>query len=182
MAAIPVRERTRREIEQEAIRLFGTKGYVATSLQDIASAVGCSKATVLYHFNDKAGVLASVLEPPANRLSALVAEAATQPPDEAQQQTMTSFIELAVEARGLISVLNDIVPILGEMPEFSGLLAAGEQMIRLLAGTDNELELAMARYAVNGLLAECRDSAQRPDDELRLICRTAMQRLLPAVS
>ncbi|MFC0623838.1 TetR/AcrR family transcriptional regulator [Kribbella deserti] len=182
MAAIPVRERTRRDIVNEAIRLFGTKGYAATSLQDIASAVGCSKATVLYHFNGKPGVLASVLEPPTQQLAALVAEAATLPPAQAQEHAATAFIELSVQARGLITVLNEIIPILGEQPEFSGLLALGEQLLGLLAGTDDELELAMARYALNGMLAECRDPANRPDDELRLICRTAMSRLLPALS
>ena len=66
------------------MELFTEKGYTATSLQDIATAVGCSKATVLYHFNGKPAVAAAVLEPAAKLVADLVAEAAQLPPAEAQ--------------------------------------------------------------------------------------------------
>src|SRR5689334_19760997 len=69
----PARERTRHEIVRQAMRLFQDRGYGAVSLQDIASAAGCSKATVLYHFNGKPAVLAAVLEPAGADLAELVA-------------------------------------------------------------------------------------------------------------
>jgi len=53
----PARERTRHEIVRQAMNLFQAGGYNATSLQDIATAAGCSKATVLYHFSGKPAVL-----------------------------------------------------------------------------------------------------------------------------
>lgn len=180
MAVTPLRERTRREIEQQAMALFAHHGYEATSLQDIASAVGCSKATVLYHFNGKPAVLASVLEPSAAALAALVAEAAAKPPAAAQEHAITGFIDLAVRVRGLISVLHDALPNLICTPEFSGLVATGEQLTELLAGSPDPREVAMAKFAVNGLLAECRDSDDRTDDELRAVCDTALRRLLRA--
>lgn len=178
MATTPLRERTRRDIEQQAMALFAQKGYEATSLQDIASAVGCSKATVLYHFNGKPAVLSSVLEPSAAALAALVSEAATMPPATGQRHALAGFVELAVRYRGLISVIHDIVPTLGSKPEFSGLIATGQRLTELLAGSDDPRELAMARFAVNGLLAECREPEERSEDELRVVCDTALRRLL----
>jgi AcrR family transcriptional regulator len=180
MAATPLRERTRHEILQQAMNLFAEKGYDATSLQDIATAAGCSKATVLYHFNGKPAVLAAVLEPPAGTVAALVAEAALLPPAEAQQRAITGFTELAVRFRGLISLLNDVMPTIGQMPEFDGMVAAGEDLARLLAGTDDPREVGLAGYAIHGLLGECRAPVQRTDDDLRVLCVTAMRRLLIA--
>lgn len=180
MAATPLRERTRREIQQQAVELFAHKGYESTSLQDIATAAGCSKATVLYHFNGKPAVLASVLEPSAVALAALVAEAAAKSPEAAQEHAISGFVDLAVRFRGLVSVLHHALPDLICTAEFSGLVVAGEQLTELLAGSAGARELAMARFAVNGLLAECRDSDDRTDDDLRDVCDTALRRLLRA--
>jgi AcrR family transcriptional regulator len=175
----PVRERTRREILQQAMELFGNKGYNATSLQDIATAAGCSKATVLYHFNGKTAVLAAVLGPSQVALTELVAEASALPAPEAQQLAITRFVELAVKYRGVINVLQDMLMTMGEMPELDGLIAEGIRLTELLAGgTGNRLELDVAKFAINGLLGECRHSEERSDAELQELCNTALRRLL----
>ena len=59
----------------EALTLFSTRGYVATSLADIARAADISKAGLLHHYSSKDQLLAAVLderdrphdEPPARR-------------------------------------------------------------------------------------------------------------------
>lgn len=175
----PARERTRREIEQQAMALFASKGYSATSLQDIATAAGCSKATVLYHFNGKPAVLAAVLAPSRAALREVVEEAAQLPPVQAQELAIRRFSELAVTFRGLIAVLQDVLPTMGEMPEFAGLVADGLQLTAIMAGTaDDQLELDVATFAINGLLGECRHPGNRSDEELRELCHTALRRLL----
>ena len=178
MATTPLRERTRQEILRRAMELFAEKGYTATSLQDIATAVGCSKATVLYHFNGKPAVAAAVLEPAAKLVADLVAEAAQLPPAEAQARLITDFTELAVRFRGLLDVLNDVVPTMDQLPEFHGMVEVGTALTRLLAGTDDPLEIALAGYAIQGLLGECRAPVQRGDQELRDLAVTAMRRIL----
>ena len=175
----PVRERTRREILQQAMALFQEKGYNATSLQDIATAAGCSKATVLYHFNGKAAVLAAVLEPSHAGLVKLLDEVSGLPAAEAQRVAIKRFVELNVEFRGVISVLQDILPTIKEMPEFADLISKGLQLTVIMAGgLDDQLELDLTKFAVNGLLAECRYSVERTDAELQALCDTALQRLL----
>ncbi|GAA1557846.1 hypothetical protein GCM10009789_09090 [Kribbella sancticallisti] len=178
-ATTPVRERTRREIVQQAMALFQSNGYNATSLQDIATAAGCSKATVLYHFHGKAAVLAAVLEPSHLALAEVVAETSKLPAAEAQQLAISRFVELAVEFRGLISVLQDVLPMIDELPEFADLVAEGIRLTEILAGgTGSRLELDVAKFAINGLLGECRHPGERTDAELHELCDTALRRLL----
>lgn len=46
-------EQTRAAVLREAARLFVTKGYEATSLQDVAAALGMTKGAVYQHFSSK---------------------------------------------------------------------------------------------------------------------------------
>jgi AcrR family transcriptional regulator len=51
---------TRAEILRVALAEFERRGYYATSLRVIAARVGISKAAVLYHFPEKAELLAAL--------------------------------------------------------------------------------------------------------------------------
>ncbi|HZX07555.1 helix-turn-helix domain-containing protein, partial [Kribbella sp.] len=161
-----------------AMDLFQAAGYNATSLQDIATAAGCSKATVLYHFSGKPAVLAAVLEPAAADLAGLVKAAAGLPRAAAQDLAIERFIDLAVEHRGVVDVLQDILPVIEQMPEIGPLVADGIRLTEFLAGSDDPLDHDLAKFAVNGLLGECRYPGERTDDELRRLCDTALRRLL----
>lgn len=56
------KERTRRLLRDAAVELFATKGYGATTIDDITSAVGTSRATFYLHFDGKARIVAEVFE------------------------------------------------------------------------------------------------------------------------
>jgi AcrR family transcriptional regulator len=174
----PARERTRHEIVRQAMDLFQAKGYNATSLQDIATAAGCSKATVLYHFNGKPAVLAAVLEPAAADLAALIRTVEDVPRAVAQEIAIRQFTDLAVVHRGVIDVIQDVIPVIEDMPEIAGLVSDGMELNRYLAGSDDPLENDLAMFAINGLLGECRHPGERTDDELRRLCDIALRRLL----
>jgi len=53
---------SRREILDAAAGLFHQKGYYATTLRDIASAVGMKAGSVYYHFDSKEQILEEVLD------------------------------------------------------------------------------------------------------------------------
>ena len=55
-------EDKRERILNEAIALFGARGYAGTSLSDIATASDISKAGLLHHFTSKDELFAQVLE------------------------------------------------------------------------------------------------------------------------
>lgn len=55
-------EDKRERILNEAVALFGARGYTGTSLADIAHAADISKAGLLHHFSSKDALFAKVLE------------------------------------------------------------------------------------------------------------------------
>ncbi|MBN4047519.1 TetR/AcrR family transcriptional regulator [Acidimicrobiaceae bacterium AH-315-P05] len=54
-----------------ALEAFGTRGYAATSLDDLAVEIGLTKQAILYHFNSKDGLLGAVIERTAGELVAV---------------------------------------------------------------------------------------------------------------
>ncbi len=80
---------TRTRILDVAERLFGERGFPATSLRDITTEAGVNVASVNYHFGSKEALLTEVLErrlKPINErrlqlLDAVEARAGDQPPD-----------------------------------------------------------------------------------------------------
>jgi hypothetical protein len=119
-----------------------------------------------------------VLQPAADDLAALLADAAKLPRAQAQELAIQRFIDLAVVYRGVVDVLQDVLPVIEQTPEVAPLVADGLRLIEYMAGSDDALERDVARFAVNGLLGECRHSADSTDEDLRRLCEVALGRLL----
>lgn len=56
------REESVTGIKDAAVRLFASRGYANTSLEDVASAAGFTKGAVYYYFKSKENLLLSVLQ------------------------------------------------------------------------------------------------------------------------
>ncbi|MFC0864001.1 TetR/AcrR family transcriptional regulator [Sphaerimonospora cavernae] len=70
---------TRSRIQDVAIRLFTEQGYEATSLREIAEALGVTKAALYYHFKSKEDIIASLIEDHTQALDELIDWARRQP-------------------------------------------------------------------------------------------------------
>lgn len=175
---IPVRERTRREIVQAAMHLFATKGYEATSLQDIATTVGCSKGVVSYHFSGKRALFAEVIAPGVDALRALVGDVADLPATRAQAEVVPRFITLCLEFRGVVAVLPEFTASSIELDELGELNLLGGELLRLLAGSEDPTALEIARFALAGLFVLTREPRAPGGPSLRAVLETAFQRLL----
>ena len=66
-------ESTKERILQTALTQFAQRGYLAVSIRDISGAVGIKESTVYYHFPDKRGILAAILQRFAQRGEQLTA-------------------------------------------------------------------------------------------------------------
>jgi AcrR family transcriptional regulator len=57
------------DIKQAALYLFAYKGYAATSMQDIAEAVGIKKPSIYSHFKSKSEIFLTLLEDQARKFT-----------------------------------------------------------------------------------------------------------------
>lgn len=72
MAAVHTRDR----VLDAALSAFGTRGYDATSLDDVAAEVGITKQAILYHFPTKEELLRASIEVAATELDIALSHAA----------------------------------------------------------------------------------------------------------
>jgi AcrR family transcriptional regulator len=111
----------RAEILRAAMAAFATRGYHGTSIDDIASAAGISKALIYEHFASKQALHDEVISAQADALLQRMAAAAAEqlPPDERLRggiDAFLSFVESNREAwRALFRDAAD--PHLGEVVE-----------------------------------------------------------------
>lgn len=70
---------TKRRALEIALDLFGRKGYDATSMREIAEAAGVTKATLYYHFENKAAIIRGLAESYRQALDDLARWAALEP-------------------------------------------------------------------------------------------------------
>jgi AcrR family transcriptional regulator len=128
------RSSTREEILSAAAGLFATVGYKGTSLQDIAGAVGCSKATLLYHFATKEVILATLVAPPVRDLATLVDSFSGLTAEAAQDRAIEGFVDLVLTYRKEIALIfHDLIYLLNS-PSFEGLKELTDELAAALAG------------------------------------------------
>ena len=78
---------TRTRIQNVALRLFNENGYEATSLREIADAIGVTKAALYYHFKTKEEIVTSLIDDRVATIETLFAWGKTLPRDHDGRQT-----------------------------------------------------------------------------------------------
>jgi AcrR family transcriptional regulator len=71
-------EARRRQLLNEAVRLFGKAGFQATSLDAVAGAAGVRKQTLLYYFPTKDALLGACVEEVSHRVAQALTDALEQ--------------------------------------------------------------------------------------------------------
>ena len=125
---------TREEILAAAARQFATTGYKGTSLQDIALKVGCSKATLLYHFDGKEALLADLIGPPLAALAELDASLAGLDDRAVQLAAIEGFVTLALRFRREIPVIYGDFAELVRHPACRELPRLTERLVEAFSG------------------------------------------------
>ena len=87
-------EATRAALLEEATRLFGTRGYAGTSLEDVAAASQVTRGAVYHHFDGKRALFEAVLDAQETTAIATITAAATAAdPLEAARQALDAFLD-----------------------------------------------------------------------------------------
>lgn len=85
---------TREQIVQAASALLASKGYEATSLDDVAAAAGITKGTVYYHFDSKEALYWAVVAPIVAKTNLLAEQAVAR--SLSARQAIIELVELLI--------------------------------------------------------------------------------------
>ncbi|MGC4854332.1 TetR/AcrR family transcriptional regulator [Micromonospora sp. DT4] len=173
---------THGEILAAAARRFAVTGYRGTSLQDIAREVGCSKATVLYHFANKEALLAELMAPAITVLTDLDDQLSGLSGAAAQEVAAVGFVDLAVRFRREIAVLRGEFPELLRQPAFAHIQQISERLRDALAGhSDRPGAQIAAVVLLAGISEACAEFVDVAEDDLRSALLTLVRRAVEPI-
>lgn len=142
----------RRQILDAALRLFAEHGFKGTSLHDIAVEAHCSKASLLYHFAGKDAILAELLTPPAESLTAMTEELGALDGDQAVEPAVTGFVGLAMRFHLEVKIIFAELPDMLGHPALAVIPRAIDQLADALAGRSREPRARiMAQMVIGGV-------------------------------
>jgi len=106
-------------ILQHAARLFASRGFPGTSMNELASAAGISKALLYHYYEDKYQLLVAIAEGHIDRLTALVDEVDAQPrtPDARLRRLIERFVQAYADAHAHHQVLVQDIKYLDDADE-----------------------------------------------------------------
>ncbi len=96
----------RERILQEAVALFYARGFTATTLDDIAAALGVTKPFIYTHFRSKTDLLAALCTPTIELSLAAVADAAKVPgtPTRRLWRAVIDFTKVVLQRQANIAI------------------------------------------------------------------------------
>jgi AcrR family transcriptional regulator len=137
--------------------MFAERGFHATSLREIATRLGLSKAALHYHFPAKEDLLDALLEPAFESVEAVIHTAPAPPLDHpATRALLTRYQEALLGAGSAMQVLDGDPSALVRPSIQRRVLKQLQAMETLLAGPDLDQHRRLrARAALGVLHATC---------------------------
>jgi AcrR family transcriptional regulator len=122
----PFRQQADEQILDRAAALFARRGFAKTSVQEVADAVGLSKAGLLHHFPSKDALQAAVLDH-SERLGRQVVEQVAHLPigPERDRRAVEAMVDFALAHAGMVALLLAPVTQGADDPAFEKAAGAG---------------------------------------------------------
>jgi AcrR family transcriptional regulator len=173
-------EKTRQAVLTTAQRLFIEHGFDATSLQQIADAMGVTKANVYYYFHTKIEILEALFEGSVAALGAMLDAAEAIKGRRARREFLVDgFIDQVIVSHRTMAPISRTDPSMRRHDHISRVLdEVADRGLRLLFGDRPTLDEQAAFWMLNDLGPVMRRFAHLPDDELRDTLRRLCLRVL----
>jgi AcrR family transcriptional regulator len=174
---------TKAEAQRVALGLFTTKGYEATSLREIAEALGISKAALYYHFTSKDDIVRSVVAARVDEVAELLAWVRSQEPGpDLLERTVLRWVDsTAVDKLRGIRFANAnpaIIRNLGLKPGIKeGLATVADLLAGKGASPQRQLLVRMALFSLNSAVMASLGT-RRTDEEIVAAAREMALALL----
>ncbi|HEX2184824.1 MAG TPA: TetR family transcriptional regulator, partial [Chloroflexota bacterium] len=130
--------------------LFAERGYAATSLADIAAAVGLTKTAVAYHFHPKGRLASELLSPAAGEMLGLLGTDYAS-----RQEFVDALVEFAVRYRSVIRLfMEDLAGDDSVSPdsERATIRTFRDEIYAKLVGDDPDPAIRLRSWALLGAL------------------------------
>jgi TetR/AcrR family transcriptional regulator len=131
----------RERLLEEAVRLFGARGFEGTSLDAVASAAGVRKQTLLYYFPTKDALLEASLLEVSRRVAATLTEALDAEPSTSRKAE---------------AVVHALFSLAEEWPEFARFVREasrlGPEVVERFAQVLEPLRARALAFLANGML------------------------------
>ncbi|MGY1741930.1 MULTISPECIES: TetR/AcrR family transcriptional regulator [unclassified Blastococcus] len=185
--ARPFRQQVDEGILDRAAALFARRGFAKTSVQDVAAAVGLSKAGLLHHFPSKDALYEAVLshaEGMGRRVGGAVAD--LPPGRERDLRALEILVDLALAHPGIVALM--LAPATDPRPAPEEPAAASAEVLRAF-GVDQEraeperlvrVVGALAALAVLTLAAHAEDATTAWRPHIVATCLDALGHRRPA--
>lgn len=150
-------EETREKLISAARKAFATKGYAASSMDDITAEAGLTRGALYHNFGDKKGLLQAVIDQiDAEMLARLrVVQEGAETPWLGLLSESTTYIEMALEPEIQRVMLLDGPAVLGDpakWPNQTACLKRIENTVQALIddGTLKSVDARAATWLLNG--------------------------------
>src|ERR1700761_5595936 len=165
VAASP-HEDSRARVLQVALELFAEQGFAATSTRELSERLGFTKAALYYYFKTKDDLLAALIQPALEQLTALITQTPVRASATARREVLAAYIELNTSHVNLLRVLTQD-PSVARRPASATHAALEERMLQLLAGHEapdltEQIRARAALAALRGALLHT-DPGGQPD-------------------
>src|SRR5436305_8866043 len=143
---------TKQLILETAQRLFDEQGYDATSLRQIAEAVGMTKAAVYYHYPAKEHLLLELTRPLLDAMSDMVARLRSDGEADDPRAALASYLDLFVDHLSVVHLMASEPATMNHPDIGQRIRTLVDAVQRLIAGEDASDERSVRTACAMGVI------------------------------
>lgn len=158
---------TRARILEASAKLFVERGFEATSVRDIAAAIGISNPSLYHHFSSKGALLEQLLAEPLARLQQAMQEAAALSGEARTRRILTGLLEALEVHNGVaVAALRQAgsTELIEHGPTAETRPMVYELLLQEVAQDDADFRVRMLVGAVERVVVELMLAAETGDD------------------